>query len=165
MEALTSVDWKTLFTPSSSILEMVVRGTLTYWFCLVYLRIFRRGASQTGLTDLLLITLIADAAQNAMANDYKSVTEGFALVGTLVFWDFFLDFLGMHNLVIRRFNAPEPRILVRNGEVIKQNLRKEFLSEDELQGMLREQGVDGFANVRECYIESSGNLSVLKKGE
>jgi len=163
MDKIIAVDWETLFTPSSSVLEMVVRGTLTYWFCFVYLRVFRRGTAQATLTDLLLITLMADAAQNSMANSYESVTEGLVLVGTLVFWNFLMDFLGVYFPLFRAVNSPQPTLLIKNGQLLKQNMRKEFLHEEELRGMLREQGVDDLSVVRECYIEGSGNLSVLKQ--
>jgi hypothetical protein len=43
---------------------------------------------------VLVVVLIADAAQNAMASEYKSITEGLILVTTIVFWDYFLDWLG-----------------------------------------------------------------------
>ncbi|WP_266366217.1 DUF421 domain-containing protein [Tellurirhabdus rosea] len=163
MNKIVNVDWETLLVPSTSVFEMVVRGTLTYWFCLLYLRVFRRGASQAGITDLLLVTLIADAAQNSMAHSYESVTEGLVLVGTLVFWNFLLDYLGMKTLVIRKLNSPDPVLLIKDGRMLQHNMRKEFLHEEELRGMLREQGVDDPASVKECYIESSGNISVLKK--
>lgn len=70
---------------------MVVRGTITYWFCFLYIRFFRRGSGQISISDILLITLISYAAQNAMAGSYESVTEGAVLVGVLVFWDYALN--------------------------------------------------------------------------
>lgn len=90
MEKIFNVNWQAVFIPDTSVLEMMIRGTLTY----LYLRFFRRGTGQLNLSDLLLFTMISDAAQNSMAGSYESVTEGLVLVGTLVFWDFILDWLG-----------------------------------------------------------------------
>ena len=91
---LTDIDWDKMFTPSISLWEIVLRGTLTFWFCFLYIRFFRRGAGQLSISDLLLITLISDASQNAMASEYTSVTEGCVLVGGLLCWDYAIKWLG-----------------------------------------------------------------------
>ena len=46
----------------------------------------RRKSGAVAFTDLLVLVLIADAAQNAMAADYHSITAGLVLAGTLIFW-------------------------------------------------------------------------------
>lgn len=42
------------------------------------------------VTDLLVVVLIADAAHNAMAGDYRSLLDGILLVSTIVFWSYAL---------------------------------------------------------------------------
>ncbi|WP_374679722.1 hypothetical protein [Hydrocarboniphaga effusa] len=93
MDKLLALNWSSLLTPDSSVAEMVVRGTLTYLFLFVLLRVFRRPTGQLGIADVLLITILADAAQNAMGGTYNSVTSGFVLIGTIVFWDRLIDYL------------------------------------------------------------------------
>ena len=46
----------------------------------------RRQAGHFGPADLLVIVLIADAAQNGLGKEYQSVTEGLILVATIVAW-------------------------------------------------------------------------------
>jgi uncharacterized membrane protein YcaP (DUF421 family) len=46
-----------------------------------------------GITDLLVIVLIADAAQNGMAGEYRSLTDGLLLVATIVAWSYALNWL------------------------------------------------------------------------
>ena len=162
MEKLLSVDWEKLFVPTSSVLEMLIRGTLTYWFVFLYLRFVRRSSGQLNITDILLITLISDAAQNAMAGTYESVTEGFALVGTLVGWDFFINWMGYRSVFFDRLGNPEPTLLIKDGVVQQQNLRRTLITEDELMSLLRQQGVESVLEVRQCNLEGSGQLSVLK---
>ncbi len=159
---LTAIDWDKMFVPSMSLLEIILRGTLTYWFCYLYIRFFKRGAGQVGISDLLLITLISDASQNAMAGEYNSVTEGIVLVGTLAFWDYFIDYFGFRSVFFKRFAESEPVLLVKDGVMQRQNMKKELIATDELMGLLREQGVDQVSDVKTCYIESSGNISVVK---
>ena len=48
--------------------------------------VLRRESGTIGMTNLFVVVLIADAAQNAMANDYRSVPDGLVLVATILFW-------------------------------------------------------------------------------
>jgi uncharacterized membrane protein YcaP (DUF421 family) len=163
MILVLTIDWEKMFVPSLSLWEILLRGTLTYWFCFLYIRFFRRGAGQLGISDLLLITLISDASQNAMAGEYNSVTEGFVLVGTLVFWDYAINWLGYRSVFFSKIGEPDPVLLIKDGVMLRQNMKKELISAEELMGMLREQGVDEVSAVKACYIEGSGNISVIKK--
>src|ERR1041384_3126193 len=89
-----TVDWQTLFIPKTPILELIIRGSAMYLMLLAALRILvRRHVGSMSLMDLLLMVLIADAAQNAMSNEYRSLTEGIVLCGTLIGWNYFFDWL------------------------------------------------------------------------
>jgi hypothetical protein len=71
------INWQEIFIPVHSIPEIIVRGTMTYIMLFVILRfLLKRQTGVIGVADLLVIVLIADASQNAMANEYKSITEG-----------------------------------------------------------------------------------------
>ena len=76
MHTFPEIDWQSVFIPSLHIGEIVLRGTIVYLFLFILLRLLRRGAGAIGISDLLVVVLIADAAQNAMASEYKSITEG-----------------------------------------------------------------------------------------
>ena len=160
---LIDIDWEKMFIPSMSLLEIIIRGSLTYWFCFLYIRFFRRGAGQLGIADLLLITLISDASQNSMAGEYVSVTEGCLLVGVLVFWDYAINWLGFRSVFFSKIGEPEPVLLIKNGVMQRQNMKKELITSSELMGMLREQGIEEISEVKSCYIEGSGNISVIQK--
>jgi uncharacterized membrane protein YcaP (DUF421 family) len=163
MLSLLQIDWKSVFVPSLSILEIVARGTLVYLFLFVVLRVLRRGAGAIGISDLLVVVLIADAAQNAMGSEYKSVTEGVVLVLTIVGWDYLLDWFGFKIPALRPLLRPAALILIKDGKLLKRNMRKELITEEELLGELREQGVERFEEVKLCFMESDGHISVIKK--
>jgi uncharacterized membrane protein YcaP (DUF421 family) len=163
MEKLFDINWQEMWTPNISLLEVFIRGTLTYWSIFLLLRFFRRGTGQFSVSDILLIILIGDAAQNAMAGDYKSITEGIVLVGTLVFWDLAIDYLGYRSKMFSFFSQASPKMLIKDGEFQFKNMRREFISEDDLASYLREKGIDDPKKVKACYLEGSGNLSVLEK--
>ena len=84
MTALPPIDWAAVFTPAVHPLEIFVRGSVVFLFIFAVLRISRRQVGSLGISDLLVIVLIADAAQNAMASDYKSITDGLVLISTIL---------------------------------------------------------------------------------
>lgn len=155
--------WESIFVPSLGIAEVMVRGTIMYLALFVIMRFLgRRQAGNFGPADLLVIVLIADAAQNALGKDYSSVTEGLALVLVIVFWQYTLDWLAWRFPSLRPILIAPPLKLIENGRLISSNLRKEMIPEDELMGQLREEGVDDVRDVKASYLEGDGRLSVLK---
>jgi uncharacterized membrane protein YcaP (DUF421 family) len=160
------IDWKSIFIPDVPLLEMVLRGSITYISLFVLLRVvLKRQTGSIGITDLLLFTLIADAAQNAMSDDYTSFTDGFVLVATIIFWNYLFDWLSYKFEWFSRLIEPRPLLLIKDGQLLRRNMRKELINEEELMSQLREKGIDDPAKVKEAHMESDGKFSVVQKEE
>jgi uncharacterized membrane protein YcaP (DUF421 family) len=163
MKDLLGIDWNSVFVPTVSLAEIVLRGTLVYLLLFFVMRVLRREAGALGISDLLVVVIIADAAQNAMSSEYKSVTEGAVLIGTIIAWDYLLDWLGYKFPALGRLLRPAALPLVKDGEALRRNMRKEMISMEELMSMLREEGVEHISDVKRCYLEGDGHVSVIKK--
>lgn len=159
-----AVDWNTLFTFTVSPLELFVRGTIIYLFLFAVFRtVLKRDVGAVGVADVLVLVLVADAAQNAMAAEYRSVSDGLVLISTILGWNLLLDFLAYRFAVFRRLLEAPEICLVRNGRIQHRNLRREFLSVEELQAQLREHGIADLAEVRLACMESDGTVSVIRR--
>jgi uncharacterized membrane protein YcaP (DUF421 family) len=134
-----------------------------YLFVFAAMRFFRRESGALSTADLLVVVLIADAAQNAMASEYHSLTEGVVLIATIFAWNYGLDWLGFRFPRLHRLLTPPPLLLIENGRLLGRNLRAELLTKADLAAHLREQGIDDFAEVSRCYLEGDGHLSVIKR--
>ena len=163
MDWLIHVDWQKAFVPQLSVAEIFLRGTAVYFLLFAFLRILRRESGAIGITDLLVVVLIADAAQNAMAGDYVSITEGALLVGTIAVWDYALDWLGYHSRFVARLLRPAPLTLVKDGRMLRRNMRRELITEEELMSQLRQQGVGDLSEVEQARLEGDGHISVVKR--
>jgi uncharacterized membrane protein YcaP (DUF421 family) len=164
MDWLYPVDWEKLFMPSAPLLETILRGSIMYLALFVILRVvLKREAGMVSITDLLVVVLLADAAQNGMAGEYQSITEGVILVLTIIAWNYLLNWLGFHIPVFQRVIYPRPLQLVENGQVLWPNMRRELITEDELKSQLRQQGIDDLAEVKEAYLEGDGRISVVPR--
>ena len=156
------MDWKSILSVDLPVFEIILRGSAIYIALFILLRVvLKRQTGGLGMTDLLLITLIADASQNAMAGAYKSISSGIILVCTIVFWSYTLDWLGFKFSWFRRLTEPPPLRLIKEGNLLRRNMRRELITEDELISPLREQGVDDWKKVKEAFIESDGHISVV----
>lgn len=159
-----SVDWSEIFGISTSPLELIVRGTAMYLFLFALFRvIIRRRVGSVGMADILVLVIIADAAQNGMSGEYRSVTEGAILVSTIIAWNVLADWLTYKSSFLQKLLEPPPLLLIDQGRVLWRNLRHEFISEEELRAKLREHGVTDYRQVAKAFLESEGEVSVIKK--
>jgi len=153
-----------LFAIRMPIWEIVLRGSVVYLVLFAIFRfVIRRDVGAVGIADLLLLVLVADAAQNAMGGGYETIGEGLVLVATLVAWNVLFDWLSFHARWFAKFAVPEPLLLVRNGRLMGANLRRELITRDELVAKLRAHGVDDLREVAKAYLESDGEVSVVKR--
>ena len=103
-----------LFEVHVPVAELILRGTLVYWLLFLIFRfVLRRDVGAVGIADILLLVIVADAAQNAMSGGYDTFSEGAILVLTIVAWNWLLDFLSYRFALVRRFASPGRLTLIR----------------------------------------------------
>lgn len=158
-----SLNWPTILLPTVSITETIVRGSVMYLFVFFLLRLFRRESGSLSTADLLVIVFVADAAQNAMAAQQNGLADGIVLVATIVMWNYIFDFLSFRYRWAYKLINPRPVLLVENGAVNWQNLRRQMITKDDLLEQLREHGIEDLDQVQKCFIESDGKVSVIRK--
>ena len=158
------MQWSEIFGLTVSPWELVIRGSAMYLFLFALFRVVvKRRVGSIGMADILILVIVADAAQNGMSGEYRSVTEAFILVATLVGWNMLIDWLSFRVPRLQKILEPPPLLLIDNGRVLWRHLRLELVSEMELQSKLREHGVADPAEVDKAYMEPDGQVTVLKK--
>ncbi len=153
-----------IFGIEKSVLEIVLRGTVIYLGLLVLARFFLRRQSGTGsLSDILVVVLLADASQNGMAGEYRTVTEGLILISTILVWTFVIDWLSYQVKWLEKLTHPASIIVVSDGKPLRRNMRRELLTYEELMSQIRIEGVEKIEDVKEARVEGDGSLSVIKR--
>jgi uncharacterized membrane protein YcaP (DUF421 family) len=100
-------DWGSIIDPNTPVVEIFLRGSIIYLTLFVVLRVvIKREAGGLGITDLLVIVLIADATQNGMAGNYNSVTDGLLLAATIISWSYVMDWASFRFPAVRRLIEP-----------------------------------------------------------
>ena len=161
---LESVKWNELFGLDVSPLELVIRTSVVYLALLLVLRVIsRRSVGSFELPELLMIVLVADGVQNGMVGDYASITGAVIIAGTLVTWNYVIDWLTFRSTIFRRVVRPAPLKLIEDGRLLYRNMRREFITEEELRNHLRVQGIEDVGQVKLACMEPEGELSVVKR--
>lgn len=164
MNLWAELDWGKLLGNSTPLLEIVIRGSVMYLALFVVLRVvLNRQSGAVGITDLLVVVLLADAAQNGLADDYTSITDGVLLVAVIIFWSYALDWLGFRFPRFQRLLRPPALQLVRDGRPLRRNMARELITDEELLSSLRQHGVDSLAEVKAAFMEGDGRISVLTR--
>lgn len=158
---MADIDWSGMFVPSGSIVVIAIRGTIIYLALFLAMRFLpRRTAGAMGPSDLLVVVLIADAVQNAMSGGYESITEGAMLAFVIFGWATLIDWLDYRFPHLHIAEAA-PRDLVVNGKLMRKNMGRQLISEDEVMAQLRHNGQESLAAVARVVMEGDGSISVI----
>lgn len=156
------MSWSRMFVPHDSLLDSVIRGTVTYIGLFAILRLVRnRSVGGLGVSDLLLVILVANALQNGLIGKGSSLTEGAVSALTVFFWAHVTDWLAFRFPRLRRLVHSRPVAVIRAGRVLPEGLRREMLTREALEAQLRINGVADPGAVREAFVEENGQLSVV----
>jgi uncharacterized membrane protein YcaP (DUF421 family) len=157
------MDWVGLFEPHR-VAENVVRASAVFLLLFALLRILpNRKTGNVGPADLLVLVLLATMVNGAVNRDVSSITDAAVMVATLVTWSLIIDILANRVPFLRRLLHSEPVEVIRAGEILVRNLRREFMTEDELRAQLRLQGIEHERDVAKAYVEHDGRVSVIRK--
>jgi uncharacterized membrane protein YcaP (DUF421 family) len=159
-----SYDLLDVFDLTVSPVQLVLRGTLMFWFLFLIFRfILRRDVGSVSVTDMLFIVILGDASQNAMIGEATSTSDGMVLITTLVFWNFTVDFLSYRFPFFECFFTPRRLCLAKDGKLLRRSMRKQLVTENEVMTKIREAGYQHLSEIKEVYLESDGELSIVEK--
>jgi len=151
-----------VLAPELPVWELVLRGTVTYLFLLGLMRfVQKRQAGTLGVPDLLFVLLIAHASHNALVGEYHSLADGAVLTLTVLAWNLAINWLGFHVAFVGRLIHPPPLELIKEGQENWQNMRREFITREELLTHVRRAGAEEMSDVRGAWMEGNGQISVV----
>lgn len=164
MEYLYALDFSALFIPKMSLLEIILRGTIAYLGLCVLLRIIpKRQIGRSSISDILFVVLIGGITVDPLTKRAESLTDWFLMLATILLLSYACNALGYRFRWFRMLIQEPPTCLIRGGVILKGNLRREMISEEDLMRELRREGVENPAHVLEAHLEADGEISVVKK--
>src|SRR5579884_311428 len=113
-------------------MDIVIRAVVIYVVVFVFTRALgRRELSSLQPFDLILLVVIGDLIQNGVTQSDESVTGVLLVLCTIGILQVATSFLSFRFRPLRRVFQGEPIVLVREGEIIRRNLRRERLDESD----------------------------------
>jgi uncharacterized membrane protein YcaP (DUF421 family) len=156
--------WRDLFHPDVSILEKIIRPVLVYLFLVVSLRLAgKRELAQLNPFDLVVLLTLSNTVQNAIIGNDNSVTGGIVGAITLLTVNYIVvRFLYSHETLDRLVEGA-PELLVENGCIVHDRLKKELITVTELEEAAHKQGFASLDLVDRAVLEAGGSISFLGK--
>jgi len=144
--------------------EFVIRAGIVYFFVLAVLHFTgKRQIGQLAPFDLVLLLILANAVQNAMNAGDNSLVGGLISAASIVSLNYFVGLLAFKSKTVESIIEGRPQILIHNGELFEDVLKREKLSRHELMAALRGAACDNIEDVRIAVLENNGRISVTPR--
>lgn len=158
-----SAEWSQIFFPELPLGELALRAVIMYFFILFMLRILpRRNTGELGTMDLVLILLITEAASHSLG-DFTNIGDGVVMILIMMLCNHIVNKLTYRSAFLQKVFEHKPVQIIKDGKLIHRNMRRELITKDELMAHLREHSVSSVDEVKEAWVESEGNISVVPK--
>ena len=139
-----------------------LRTLFLYLVLILSIRLMgKRQIGQMEASEFVVTMLVANLAAIPMQDPGIPLYSGLVPILTILGAELALSGLIMHSVMLRRFFCGKPVILIDNGKILQDNLRRTRVTLDELTGHLREKDVLDLMNVQYAILETDGNLSVF----
>jgi uncharacterized membrane protein YcaP (DUF421 family) len=156
--------WQHLFTTDIHVLEKILRPVLVYVFLVVGLRLAgKRELAQLNPFDLVVLLTLSNTVQNAIIGRDDSFIGGIIGAGTLLLVNNLVNRFMYRHERLERIIEGAPDVLISDGEIQHDRLKKELLTVAELETAAHRQGFASLADIDRAVLESGGSISFFPK--
>lgn len=158
-----------LFFPAIPILEKILRPLVIYIFLVIAFRIFgKRQLGQLTPYDFIVLLTISNVVQNAMIGGDNSLGGGIIGALTILLANYALAYLTFRSPRFDRLVEGESTILIENGKILPQNLKKELLTDQDLWQALRKNQIDPDTDLpllKRVELDPDGQITIVRKAQ
>lgn len=156
--------WTDLFLPGLPLVDKILRAVIVYFFLVVALKVAgRRELAQLNAFDLVVLLTIANTVQSAIIGNDDSVTGGLLGATTLLAVNYLVVRFAYEYKRKHRHVGESGVVLIENGNVRKDALKKELISLDELKEAASRQGFESLWQVERAVLNQNGSFAFVKK--
>ena len=144
-------------------MESVIRAAIAYVVLMLLFRVAgKRSLAEVTSFDLVLLLIISEATQQAMIDNDNSMTNALLLVSTLIGMNILLSVVTKRWKPLDRWIEDVPLVILRNGEPIRERMRKERIDELEILSAARlSHGLERMDQIRFAVLERTGGISIV----
>ncbi len=153
-----------MFVLTVPVLEKILRAMIVYASLMIGLRLAgKRELAQLNPFDLIVLLTLSNTVQNAIIGDDNTVTGGILGAATLLGMNYLLVRLTYRSRYLQRLIGGQPDVLVHDGRLRHEHLRREMITVEELTAAAHRQGIDSLEDVQKCILEPAGTLTFIQR--
>ena len=139
-----------------------IRSIILYLVLIATIRLMgKRQIGQMEASEFVVTMLVANLASIPMQDGGIPLFSGIVPILTVLGIELLLSALCLRSIRLRKIFCGKPVILIENGRILRENLKRTRVTLDELSGHLREKDVLDLRAVQYAILETNGNLSVF----
>lgn len=146
-------------------MESVIRAAIVYVVLMLLFRVAgKRSLAEVTSFDLVLLLIISEASQQAMIDNDNSMTNALLLVSTLIGMNILLSVVTKRWKPLDRWIEDVPLVILRNGEPIRERMRKERIDENDiLEAARASEGLERLDQIKFAILERTGHITIVPK--
>lgn len=143
---------------------VIIRSVISFFVLLMLIRMIgKQQIAQLTFFDYVLGITIGSIASTLSVQVDENMTATLTGMGVWTGLAILLAYLGVHNVWLRKIVEGEATVVIENGKILEEHLRRIRIPMDQLLSELRIQGVFNISDVEFALFEPGGKLSVQKK--
>jgi uncharacterized membrane protein YcaP (DUF421 family) len=145
-------------------MDLVIRAAVIFFFIFLITRIAgRRQLSELEPFDVILLVVLGDLVQQGITQSDESVTGTFIVISTITLLSVAVGWISFRFKPVRQVTEGDPIILIHDGDLVQNNLRRERLTRNDLEEEARKQQFSSLDQIRWAILEDDGAISIIPK--
>ena len=145
-------------------LKIIIKTITLYFFIVIVYRIMgKKEVGKLSIIDLIVSILIAELAAISIEQYDSSILVSLIPILCLVIIEILFGYIGLKNPKIKKLIEGSPIVIIKNGKLNFEAMRKLRYSLDDLISQLREQSIKSIEEVNYAVLENNGKLSIFQK--
>lgn len=147
-------------------MDIVLRATVMFFILFLLIRLLgKRELGQMTPFEFVVLVVLGDLIQQGVTHNDFSLTGATLAICTFAFWALVLSWTAYLYPRAKDLLEGTPRVVVRDGEIVTENLRRDRLTRDEILSEMRLAGIGRMSDVAWAILEPQGKMSFIKKDD
>lgn len=154
-----------LFDGWKGVLRTLAVGVLAYGTLIFLLRISgKRTLSKMNAFDFIVTIALGSTLATILLNKDVALAEGTSALGLLIALQYVVTWSSVRIGWVKRVVTGEPSMLLYQGNLLPDALRKVRVTEDEIRAAVRDSGLPALEMAHAVVLETDGTISVIRRG-
>ena len=147
-------------------MDIVLRASVVFFVLYLVVRVMgKRELAQMTAFELIVLVVFGDIVQQGVMHNDFSLTGAILAIATLAFWALVLSWLTYASRKAEVLLDGEPRVIVKDGKIIEENLRRDRLTHSEILSEMRLAGIAHLSQVAWAILEPRGKMSFIQRSD